>query len=243
MGEFSFTPEVQAALEAAGVTLRQPFGIYPIMSRVAFEPPVAITAELAFYRPLEIGAFSHLNGGFIQNATIGRYCSFARDVQIGHGYHPHSWLSVSPLQYGPGYRGFSDIAARLGAKSADIATMPFSYEKPTTIGNDVWLGNHVFVMDGITIGDGAIVGAGSVVTKDVEPYTIVAGNPARPIRARFPSGLVERMLGLGWWRFALADLSPIDFSNPSAALDRLERLLGDGAIFPYAPRPIELERT
>jgi acetyltransferase-like isoleucine patch superfamily enzyme len=173
--------------------------------------------------------------GFIQNVAIGRYCSFARDVQIGHGFHPHDWLSVPPLQYSANYRGFSAFAARHGAASGQIVTTPFRYERPTTIGNDVWIGNHVFVMDGVTIGHGAIIGAGSVVTKDVDPYTIVAGNPARAIRDRFETRMVERLMRLRWWRFALADLGPVDFSRPAAVLDHLEALLEAGTISEYAP--------
>ncbi len=68
-----------------------------------------------------------------------------------------------------------------------------------TIGSDVWIGSNVIVMSGVTIGDGAVVATGSVVTADVPPFTIVGGNPARPIRKRFDDDVIEKLLELRWW--------------------------------------------
>lgn len=240
MSVFALNMRSQMELQTKGIWLHHPHRDYFVGASVQFEPPVSIVAELNYNFPIQVGAFSHLNGGFIQNVFIGRYCSFARDVQIGHGFHPHDWLSVSPLQYSPGYRGFSEFAARTASGKAEVSVQPFVYGKPTVIGNDVWIGNHAFITDGVTIGDGAIIGAGSVVTKDVEPYMIVTGNPARPLRARFEPALVERMQRLQWWRFTLADLGPVDFSKPSAVLDHLEHLISNNQISEYRPEIVEL---
>ncbi|MFC3162976.1 CatB-related O-acetyltransferase [Ciceribacter thiooxidans] len=237
---FTLNAETQAHLAERGVWLHHRHADYYVGAKIDFEPPVAIAADLAYNFPIRIGAFSHLNGGYIQRVSIGRYCSLARDIQIGHGFHPNDWLSVSPLQYAPNYRGFSEFAARHGARRSDIKTIPFVFGKPTTIGNDVWIGNHVFVVDGITIGDGAIIGAGSVVTRDVDPYTIVAGNPARVLRSRFDTNLVERLLELRWWRYSLADLGAVDFSRPDVALNRLEELIASDEISEYLPDVITL---
>jgi serine acetyltransferase len=76
---------------------------------------------------------------------------------------------------------------------------PFDYSKRTTIGNDVWIGDCALVKAGVTIGDGAVIGMGSVVTKDIPPYEIWAGNPARRIKVRFDPDTVARMLATKWW--------------------------------------------
>ncbi|RUX91838.1 CatB-related O-acetyltransferase [Mesorhizobium sp. M7D.F.Ca.US.004.03.1.1] len=73
---------------------------------------------------------------------------------------------------------------------------------PTEIGNDVWIGRRAIIMPGITIGDGAVVGAGSIVTKDVAPYAIVAGNPAKLIRNRFTDDQIARLLAIRWWEWS-----------------------------------------
>ncbi|NOT24477.1 MAG: CatB-related O-acetyltransferase [Acidobacteria bacterium] len=232
-----YSPEELGALASHGVVLTRARRGAAAASPVRLEPPVHVCSETSFDFPFSVGAFSHLNGGFIQNVTIGRYCSFARDVQIGHGSHPANWLSVSPLQYVRGYRGWSDFLTSQGLP-VHAHVQPFEYGRLTTIGNDVWLGNQVFVKDGVTIGDGAIVGAGSIVTKDIPPYTIVAGNPAKIVRPRFPDRLIERFLALQWWRFALPSLPALSFDDPARALDQLEALIDASLVKEYRPAPI-----
>lgn len=125
----------------------------------------------------------------IINATIGAFCSIANDVRIGGAMHPIEWVSTSPVFY----------------KGRDSVRKKFSeFERPldkrTTIGNDVWLGGGSFVKQGVTIGDGAIVGMGAVVTKDVPPYAIVGGNPAKLIRMRFDDATIQKILESEWWK-------------------------------------------
>jgi acetyltransferase-like isoleucine patch superfamily enzyme len=239
MAAVDFTPEQLGALASRGVVLVHARPGPNVGCSVLLEPPVHVFSETSFDFPFSVGAFSHLNGGFIQNVTIGRYCSFARDVQIGHGYHPHTWLSVSPLQYVKGYRRWGEFVARQGVPIVD-QVRAFEYARHTTVGNDVWIGNHVFVKDGVTIGDGAIIGAGSVVTRDVPPYMIVGGNPARVIRPRFHESLVERLLSVRWWRYALPALPAMPYEEPAAALDRLAALVQTGTVREYQPEPIRL---
>jgi acetyltransferase-like isoleucine patch superfamily enzyme len=124
----------------------------------------------------------------ISNCDIGSFCSIANHVVIGGGMHPIGWISTSPAFY----------------KGRDSIPMKYSeHDRPaplrTVIEHDVWIGEFTLIKQGVTIGTGAVVGMGSVVTRDVEPYTIVAGAPARLVRTRFPPELASRLLASEWW--------------------------------------------
>ena len=117
---------------------------------------------------------------------IGSYCSFARGAQVMlGGNHRIDWVTTYP---------FSAIDRRF----AHFPGHPQS-KGNVVIGNDVWVAREAMILSGVTIGDGAVIGARAVVSRDVPPYTIVAGNPAVEIRPRFPAPLVERLLALRWW--------------------------------------------
>jgi acetyltransferase-like isoleucine patch superfamily enzyme len=96
-----------------------------------------------------------------------------------------------------------------------VTTFPFPpdgnpYSKgPVVVGNDVWIGRNAIVLSGVTVGDGAVIGANSVVTRDVRPYAIVAGNPAREIRRRFPDDQVDRLLEVAWWSWPQEEIKRI----------------------------------
>jgi acetyltransferase-like isoleucine patch superfamily enzyme len=222
-------------LEAQGLFLERPISEY-ICDDIVIETPCSIAAEIGWFEPFRLGAFSHLNGGFIKNVSIGRYCSFARDVQIGHGGHPVEWLSVSPLQYVPGYRKWM-VTAGLG----EVQTRPFDWGSHTTIGNDVWLGNHVILKDGVKIGDGAIIGAGAVVTRDVPPYAIQGGAPAQTLRMRYSDALIERALAVRWWDYAMSDFGDVTFDQPSQCFDRIEQLTATGQLRRFTPKTLNAE--
>lgn len=149
----------------------------------------------------------------ISHADIGSFCSIANGVVIGGGMHPVSWISSSPAFYA----GRDSIRA----KFAEHAREPV---RRTRIGHDVWIGQNALIKQGITIGTGAVIGMGAVVTKDVAPYAIVAGNPARLIRLRFPAALVDALLQSEWWEL------------PEARLRALGHLATDPAAFLLALR-------
>jgi chloramphenicol O-acetyltransferase type B len=116
---------------------------------------------------------------------IGAYCSIAADVSIflGGQHHPE-WVTTFPF----------------GALWTEHynADQPWSHGD-VVIGSDVWIGREAMLMSGVTIGDGAVVAARALVTKDVPPYTIVGGSPAKPLRTRFPPEVVDKLLAIRWW--------------------------------------------
>ena len=134
---------------------------------------------------------------------------------------------------------FYDDPFELGLPPQPIDFVP---QKPITIGNDVWIGAGVTIMGGVTIGDGAIVALGAVVTKDVAPYTIVGGIPAKPIRPRFDAALVAALTEFAWWRYDLgaarkAGLA-IDWNAPERALDQLRTAEAAGQLKTFDPEKI-----
>ncbi len=122
-------------------------------------------------------------------AKIGKFCSIASEVKIGMGTHTLNYISTSPI--------FTEKNNSTGHSWANISeTNPY---EQVIIGNDVWIGTRAMVLGGVKIGDGAIIGAGAIVTKDVEPYSIVAGVPARRIRYRFSEEQRELLKQTSWW--------------------------------------------
>lgn len=137
----------------------------------------------------EIGRYTYLGRKTnLFNVKIGSFTSIADGCIIGAASHPLDKVSTSPVFY-----------TKNNIFNKCFAQHDFNEYKETLIGNDVWIGTHAFIKSGVKIGDGAVIGAYSVVTKDVEPYTIVAGNPARVIRNRFNNQVVDEMLKIKWW--------------------------------------------
>lgn len=192
---------------------------------------------------IEMGAFSYQVSGYCFAARIGRYCSFGEDVQIGRQDHPTTWVSTSPAFY-LGDRLFELDDGFAGAEAYhDYA---FSFQGPPTkvqitrIGNDVWIGHGAYIRAGVTIGDGAIVAAHSVVTRDVAPYTVVAGNPATMRKMRLPPTLISPMIKSRWWRFAPWQLQHLDPSAPQKFLTGVAKM-ADTA--PFEPDVVDLRQT
>lgn len=140
---------------------------------------------------VEVGDYTYVsNGSNINNASIGKFCSIGPDCKIGLGLHPsHTFVSTHPV--------FFSTLKQAGVTFSDRNY--YSEFKKVEIGNDVWLGANVIVLDGVRIHDGAIVAAGAVVTKDVLPYAIVGGIPARLIKYRFEKEQVEKLIDSHWW--------------------------------------------
>lgn len=124
------------------------------------------------------------------DAHIGNFCSIGGDVHIGGGIHPQEMVSTSPAFL----RGRNPLRK-------NFADIPYTPSKTVEIGNDVWIGQGAYIKAGMKIGSGAIIGAHAVVTHDVEPYSIVAGIPAKEIRKRFDDETIQKLLALEWWNW------------------------------------------
>lgn len=212
-------------------------GFLPINSQ--FEPPCSIkNARIA--HSISLGAFSYVVSGYLFGTRVGRYCSFGEDVQLGRHSHPITDASSSPLFY----RSVSqvlDFRESHDPYSGNFErTRPPFLFKPITIGHDVYIGHGALIMPGITVGDGAVVGAMSVVTKDVSPYTVVAGNPAKVIRTRFSLEIINRFLELKWWAFSPKMLSGLNPQDSVRFLDGIEALRCSPDAQEYKPKIVDL---
>lgn len=156
-----------------------------------------------------MGDYSYCAGyNQIYAADIGKFCSIATFVRINPGNHPcYDRVAQHHFTYRRSLFGFGED---------DAAFFQGRLEKTVTLGHDVWLGHNVTVMPGVTIGNGAVVGSDAVVTRDVEPYTVVAGVPARKIRMRFSDKIIRGIESTHWWdwdhdtiRERLADFNDI----------------------------------
>jgi acetyltransferase-like isoleucine patch superfamily enzyme len=158
------------------------------------------------YHKVDIGMYTH--GGCFREwavdpeTTIGRYCSIAAGVRILTENHPMTFRSTHGFFFNPKFR---------------YARESLVWRKKLTIGNDVWMGYNSIIMPNVSvIGDGAVIAAGAVVGRDVPPYAVVAGNPARIVRYRFPPSTIALLLASQWWNKPVKDLLPDihDFQRP-----------------------------
>lgn len=141
---------------------------------------------------VEMGDYSYVvNDGQIIYTTIGKFCSIAAMTRINPGNHPMHRATQAHFTY--------RSSAYFQGEPDDTDFFAWRRSHRVRIGHDVWIGHGAIVLPGRNIGTGAVVAAGAIVTKDVPAYTIVAGNPARAIKRRFPEAVADRLARLAWW--------------------------------------------
>lgn len=169
------------------------------------------------------------------HTDVGKYCSIGGQCAIGMGSHTLDMLSTSPL--------FTE--EHNGTTHSWVKNSMVTPYMRTTLGNDVWIGERVMVMGGVTIGDGAVVGAGAIVTKDVPPYAIVGGVPAKIIRYRFSEETIELLNKIQWWEKDEAELKEnIELFQKTVNEDTImnvEKVLWGGVILSLKFRDQSLE--
>jgi len=136
-----------------------------------------------------LGDYTYIGShSMILHTIIGKFCSISWGVSIGGAEHDYRNISTHDFYYNDAY----------GIRPS--APLPYDrFAEKSLIGNDVWIGANATILRGVTIGDGAVVGANSTVTKDVPPYSVVAGSPAKLIKYRFDLPAIEKLLELKWW--------------------------------------------
>ncbi len=151
----------------------------------------------------------------IVNTTIGAFCSISDHVFIGGAEHPMDWLCMSPV--------FQNV--RHSGPKKRFAKFVLPKSKCTIIGNDVWIGHGVTIKQGVKIGDGAVLGSNALVTKDVPPYAIVGGVPAKVIKYRFTQDVIDRLEEIRWWNLPDEEITKVidlfHIKNPT--LDDINR--------------------
>ena len=174
--------------------------------------------DVKFYQST-LGDYSYvMQHSQVMQTQIGKFCSIASFVRLNPGNHPLQRPSSHHMTYRAKQYGF--------AETDDLEFFAWREAHPVTIGHDVWIGHNVTVLPGVTIGNGAAIGAGAVVTKDVAPYTVVAGVPAKPIKLRFDDAKIALLEEIQWWNWTRTELEQrfADFRDIDKFLDKYSRL-------------------
>ena len=229
---------VLAALTARRIGLRPPG--QQLFDHVIFPRSVRVEAYASFPHQAEffdLGAFSYAETHhYLGRVSVGRYSSIAGDVEAFGERHPSEWVTQSMITYDFGYPGIRMAHEDFGGGLPEPAFFEDRFGGPITIGHDVWIGRHVQIARGVSIGHGAIVAAGSVITRDVAPYTVVGGVPARLIRPRFAEGVGEALLASAWWDCAPTALWALDFRDPLRFCERLAEAKAAGTVAAFTPQ-------
>lgn len=192
----------------------------------------------------DIGYMSFTASNLGLDTRVGRYCSISWNIKIIQFDHPTYTISSHPFVYSNRH-GFdlNHISVNLADKQ-ELDESRLLCDNPQKdnirIGHDVWIGSDVALRRGISIGTGAVVAANSVVTKDVEPYCIVGGNPAKVIKKRFDDSLVQEILASEWWEYNYLDFSDLPLGDPTAFVKQFE--VRKKSIEKYNPGYLDLSK-
>ncbi len=220
--------------------------IFGIEHKQYFEVPIRLCGGAVCVD--KIGAFTSVgsNANLNRVKSIGRFCSIADWVVAGQTEHTLNIVSTSLIFNRATFnwhenhhdlyddKNFNSVKAQID-KFHDKKNI-FNIE----IGNDVWIGYGAIIMNGVTIGDGAVIGARAVVTKDVAPYSVVGGVPAKFIKKRFSDDMISKLMSLKWWEYGPKILKGIDLTDVEKAVDKIQKRI-DAGIERYRGKIILIE--
>ncbi len=241
------------ALKNKDIIIKSPKQLL-LISDLVVESPVELRA--GNYNVGEIGAFTYCGGGksvFENVKSIGRFCSIAKDVHIGISDHPtdyitthgfvrmHAWTKTWPNTLSEWHK--KNINSVVSARQIWLNRQQSVKYAPVVIGNDVWIGDGAFISRGGTIGDGAIIAARSVVTKNVPPYAIVGGIPAKIIKFRFSSEIISELMKVQWWLYGPSSLNNANFHDINHVILSIKKNIINLPLFKSNKITIKKERT
>ncbi len=181
--------------------------------------PVHLSRNTIVNHGSRIDKYTYVNWDVVifPNVHIGSYCSVARNAQLGLANHPTNWLSSNSFQYNAAH--FPKIS-----EFQSVKRLKHLHHPKTIIGSDVWIGANAMVKSGVKIGHGVVIAAGAVVTKDIEPYSIVGGVPAKHIKFRFSEKQIEELLKSKWWLLPLKSIQNLNFENIDECISALKAI-------------------
>ena len=185
----------------------------PSFNRCEIDKTANVSAGSVLAR-VKMGKYSYTGAStYITNAIIGNYCSIGGEVHIGGGIHPTGTVSTSPVFL----KGKNFLRK-------NFAEIPYSPSETVEIGNDVWIGENAYIKAGVKIGSGAIIGAHAVVTHDIDPYTVVAGVPAKVLYKRFDEETIKKLLAMKWWDWSDEELTKYAdlFDSPEKLIEKVK---------------------
>lgn len=207
-----------------------------------FERPAMIHGHRL--KGCSMGAFGFYNAAGLASAyrtRFGRYSQVGESTIVGPPEHPMTMFSTHPFAFSrpshmPKMYQMADFARLSPGDDAGPSWADHESPTETVIGHEAYVGAGSFIRRGVKVGVGAVIGARSVVTRDVPPYAIVAGSPARVLRYRFPDAMIERFLKLAWWDYDLAPIKrDVNWADVERTLDFLEHQVADGALARLVP--------
>ncbi|MCL2676795.1 MAG: CatB-related O-acetyltransferase [Streptococcaceae bacterium] len=190
-----------------------------------------------------LGTSSYTYSPLPVNTQIGRFSSIGSGVNVMNSAHPLDRFTKSPVTYHEALWVQFAFKPDYWDKSLATGLERVAHEEinpePIIIGNDVWIGDDVLLKRGITIGDGAVIGSRAIVTKDVPPYAIVGGMPAKIIRYQFSPEIIEKLLALQWWDYPIWKMEGIKGDDPiEVFIEKMETLIAEGKIEKWQPNVI-----
>lgn len=154
-----------------------------------------------FLHQVWLGDYSYIaKNSSVSNCVIGKFCSIGPNFCCGLGIHPTNGVSTAPMFYSTAKQNGLSLCEKRKVEES----------KQTIIGNDVFIGANVTILDGVKVGDGAVIGAGAVVTKDIPPYAIAVGVPAKVVKYRFDEITIRGLLEKQWWNGSEEDLNKVE---------------------------------